>query len=238
MINLHSRTGTYHQAAGGENQDALCSARSRTVRVISLADGVSSCAEAKTGAEIASRAVTDLFSKRGERLLSYEPEQISAFTLSHILYELNARAKRDNRPVEDYSSTVASVLADRKTNQLLCVNLGDGIILATGNGTCQVLSMPGDSRNGCCVTTTEGAERRLSVRILDALPFDSVLICSDGAWRQMFEKNKLKPEISALLIEQRYEELETYLNEANGSDDCSFIAMELRKPAAGRRKAS
>lgn len=236
VIKELSEMGMRHSGVDGENQDALCYAQNQNFCVISLADGVSTCKEPKSGAEIASRAITNLLFKKGDYFLEFEREQIAEFTISHILFELEQRAENDSKDVEEYSSTVASVLVDKKKKRMLCFNLGDGIIIAAGKGKCRVLAMPADSSSGCCVTTTKSAAAMVSVKLLDTSSVESVVICSDGAWRQMFDKNKLKPEVYDLLANNEYDGLKSFLAKQNCFDDYSFISLDMRQKK--RRKSA
>ena len=229
MIKELSEMGTHHLDTNGENQDALCHAQNQKLCVISLADGVSTCKEAKSGAKIASRAITDLLFEKGENFLEFESEKVAEFALSHILFELKQRAKKDSKTVEEYSSTIASVLVDKKKKRMLCFNLGDSIIMAVSNGKCRVLVSPADSSSGCCVTTTKGAVTMASVNMLDTALVESVVICSDGAWRQMFDKNKLKSEVSYLLANSEYDGVKDFLIGQNCFDDYSFISFDMRQ---------
>ena len=228
MIKELSRMGTHHALTNGENQDVLCHGKSKSMCVISLADGVSTCKEAKRGASIASQAITNLFLKKGNHFLEFDDKQIAEFTVSHILWELNREASDSSQSILDYSSTVASVLVDKRKGKMLCFNLGDSIIIASGNGRCTVLCMPSDSSSGCCVTTTKRAEKRASVRLCDIGTMESVVICSDGAWREMFSKNRLKPEVSKLLLNNEYDELKDFLTSRSCFDDYSFISLDIR----------
>lgn len=236
MIKELSGMGTHHIEGNGENQDALCHAQNKDFCVISLADGVSTCKEAKSGAEIASRAITNLLLKKGGHFLEFRSEQIADFALSHILFELEKCAENDSENIEEYSSTVASVLVDKKKKRILCFNLGDSIIMATGKGKCRVLAMPADSSSGCCVTTTKSAASMASVKLFDASSIESIVICSDGAWRQMFDKNKLKPEVFNLIANNEYDGLRDFLVEQNCFDDYSFISLDMRQ--RNRRKTA
>ncbi len=236
VIQTCSETGTYHMDGDGENQDALCHAQDQNFCVISLADGVSTCSEAKKGAGIASSAITNLLFKKGAYFLESNPEQTGALALSHILFELKLCAENEGKRLEDYASTVASVLVDKKKKRILCFHLGDSIIMAAGGGKCRVLSMPADSASGCCVTTTKGAAAMVSVRVFDAHGVESVVICSDGAWKEMFDKNKLKPEVSNLLSNSAYDGLRDFLAGRNCFDDYSFISFDLRQRS--RRKSA
>ena len=229
MIIELGRMGAYHAMMNGENQDALCHGKNRDLCVITLADGVSECKEAKTGAVIASRSITDLFLKKGHYFLEFEKEQIADFAISHILFELKQYAEEASCSVEEYSSTITSVLVNKRKNKMLCFNVGDSVVLAVCNGKCKTISMPADSSSGCCVTTTKGVEKKAFVSLCDPGPIDSIVICSDGAWHEMFYKNKLRPEVSRMLAENEYNDLYDYLNIRNCYDDCSFISMDLRQ---------
>lgn len=236
VIHELSRTGTHHALANVENQDALCHDKSKDMCVISLADGVSACGEAKRGAFLASEAITNLFLKKGRHFLEFEEEQIADFAVSHILCTLKQEALHASRPIIDYSSTVASVLVDKRKKRMLCFNLGDGMILASGNGRCRVLCMPADSTSGCCVTTTRRAEKMVSVKLCDIGSMESVVICSDGAWREMFLKNRLKPEVAEMLSNNAYDALSDFFVRRNCFDDCSFISLDMRQE--NRRKCT
>jgi len=236
MINVFSNTGAYHSASNAENQDAVCHAKNKRYTVISLADGVSSCDKAKTGAEIASKAITNLFLKKGSSFFEFNDRQVSELVLSHILYELKQQARKDTKETEEYSSTISSVLFDKNKQQLLYFNLGDSIIVAAGGGKCRILAMPSDSLSGCCVTTTENAHVKAVTKVIKIAGTESVMICSDGAWRQMFDKNKLKPEVYSMISNHEFRILKEYLGRQEIFDDYSFISMDLqqtkrRKPA-------
>ncbi len=227
--------GTCHASRNGENQDALCCGKNRNFCVISLADGVSACRDAKRGAAIASQAITDLFLNKGDHFLEFEDGQIAELALSHVLFELRRLAVDASHPIEELSSTIASVLIDRKKRRMLCFNLGDGIIMGTGNGKCRVLSMPADSSSGCCVTTTKGAERAARVKRFDIGSLETVVICSDGAWGEMFSGNRLRPEVLQMLSRGEYDPLKDFLAGRDCRDDHSFISLDMRQ---SRRKSA
>ena len=227
MITTLSGIGAHHRDTNGENQDAVCCGQNRKYDVIALADGVSSCSEAKCGAEIASAAITNLLLKKGEHFFSFDEKQIAELALSHVLAELKQRADADGKDVEAYSSTIACVLVDKTRGKMLCISLGDSLVMAVGGGHCRVVAMPSDSSDGCCVTTTKNAEIMMSVKIFDSRMIDSIMICSDGAWREMFDKNRLKPEVAAFLANHEYENLKTFLIRQDGFDDYSFVALDM-----------
>lgn len=229
VINKLSETGMYHKANNEENQDALYSGENRRFTVITLADGVSECKEAKTGAEIAVKSLTELFLKKGEYFINFDKKQIAEFAVSHINYELRKKAESEKRNIEDYSSTVASVLLDRKSERLLYFSIGDSVIIASESGKCKIISNPSDSSQGCCVTTTKGAETMAKTNIINVSGLDSVIICSDGAWKGIFKRNKLKEEVKELIKDNNYSELNKFIKYQDSFDDSSFISMVFKK---------
>lgn len=235
-INELSNIGRHHIDANEDNQDAICHGQNRYFSVISLADGVSTCPEAKSGAEIASKAITNLLLKKGEYFLEFEVEQIAEFALSQILYEVKQRAAQDSKDINDYSSTISSVLVDKKKRKMLSLNLGDSIIMAVENGLCRVIDVPSGNSSGCYVTTTKNVSTMISVKVLDVSLFESIVICSDGAWRHMFIKNKLKPEVATLLLNNEYDGLKEFLIKQNCFDDYSFISLDMGQ--RNRRKSA
>ncbi len=227
MIFKFTSKGEYHSEGNMDNQDVIQSGENDRFIVISLADGVSSCKRAKEGAELACREITSMLLKKGDYFLEFEPGQTAAFILSHIQYELKNKADEENADIEEYSSTLTSVLYDKEKKKLLFFNLGDGIILTANGSQCQVVSMPSDSTNGCCVTTTENAEKTVSVKVTDAGRLDSIIICSDGAWRQLFENGRLIPEAADDLKKGDFNDLKTFMEGKARYDDSSFISMDL-----------
>lgn len=229
-ITSFSKKGIYHSQSNTENQDAVCYAEENGACVITLADGVSECSESKRGAETASKALTNLLIDKGSYLLQFEKREIASMTLSHIREELDDHAAHENKTINDYSSTIAGVLFDETKKTLMTLNLGDGMIIAVKKGCCKILSMPSDSSSGCCVTTTNNAENSTIVNVDNNSDWESVIIFSDGAWKLLFERNKLKAEIISMFENQRFDHLKQYMNRQNSFDDSSFIALSINKP--------
>lgn len=199
--------------------------------VISLADGVSMCRHAAEGADAACRAATELLLKHGGYFISSPEKRAASEALSHVLGRLRERAESAGADVSDYSSTLSCVLIDRKRKRLLCLSLGDSVVIACGRGKCRVLLSPAaHSENGeICATGTTGAENALCVKSLDASDVDSVTICSDGAWRHMFESGRIRETVRELLLSGDCAGLGDCLAAETPEDDCSFITVRLGK---------
>ena len=229
MLYKSSHMGHLHKKTKGVNQDCICAALNNDRTVISLSDGVSSCSEGKAGAEIACEAITHLMMKKGDLIMEYEYEQIAAITVGHILGELEKRTLSSDKAIEDYSSTVSSVLYDEIGKKILCFNLGDSLIMSVNEDGYHIVVRPFDSSDGCCVTTTINAKTAAEVKILDPSEADALIICSDGAWRHLFSGNKMKPEAAMLIEAFDFVGLENYLNQQDCEDDYSFVALVINK---------
>jgi len=228
LIDKLSVTGMYHKDNNEENQDALFFGENKRFTVITLADGVSKCKEGKAGALVAGKALTDLFLRKGDYFIEFKKEQTVDFAISHILYELRKKSETDKKNIEDYSSTIASVLLDKKAKKLLYFSIGDSIIITVKNKNCDIIAKPLDSSLGCCVTTTKGVEKAVKTDIINMFGIDSVLICSDGAWRNMFEMGKLNNEVKEFIINNEHDKLKQFIEHSNSFDDSSFIFVNLR----------
>lgn len=230
MVIEYSKIGEYHKEKKCENQDVIYYDENDNFQVISLADGVSACKKSKYGAEIVAKSITNLMIKKGSYFFDFSAGETAHLVLSHILYELKQCAKNneDIENINEYSSTLACVVVDKKKKSILCFSLGDSIIMASGNGqTCIVTPPSSYSEDGCCVTTTKNADLLASVKIINSDNVESIMICSDGAWKKMYEHQKLKPEIKEILVNNRYDQLNKYLSEQRCFDDCSFIAYKM-----------
>ncbi len=228
MIHQISHAGLRHRTNGESNQDSVCTAAKGRYIAVTLADGVSSCTDAKAGADIASRALNDLLFRKAEFFFQFDEKQIADIVVSHILFELSKQASADSRDVNEYSSTVSSILIDTKQKKALLIQLGDGMIIGTEYGKSVILVPPDDSSLGCCVTTTKNAAQAVRVKNVDTRTMDSIAVYSDGAWKQMFSDCRLKPEVASLLIRKEYDQLEEFLKQQNGADDYSFVSVDLR----------
>ncbi len=235
-MNYFSIAGKHHNYADENNQDAVMFKKNTEYCAMVLADGVSACKKSRTGAEIACKAVSEFLLKHAERLFAINEYEIADGLISHILYCLKETADKENTDIEEYSSTVACILFDRKHNRILYFSIGDSLITATKNDKCYIVAMPSDSRNGCCVTTTFNAASVAKVGFFDADNIESIMLSSDGAWHLMYRQNTMEQAIKELILNQEYDKLKKKLMEKERYDDCSFITMNLKEYS--RRKTA
>jgi serine/threonine protein phosphatase PrpC len=161
--------------------------------------------------------------------MDFPEETVAELSLAHIRWELQQKADAMHIDVKELSSTLCSALYDRKTRKLLLVNLGDGMIITGSKSGCAVPAMPSDSRNGCYVTTTPEAEKKMRVYKMDAGTAETIYLCSDGAWHNLFERSRMRQEVQTMIKMKRNKQLGDYLQKQDPFDDCTFITMELKK---------
>ena len=97
----------------------------------------------------------------------------------------------------------------------------------------RILAMPSDSREGTCVTTTRGAFRQAVARTIERDGIDTVWICSDGAWREMFEYGRMKREVAELIENKNFRGLMDLFKKRHSNDDMSFIALDVARMKGG-----
>lgn len=228
MISKFSKKGSYHKENNVENQDVICSGENERFAVITLADGVSTCKKARKGAEIVSKVVTDLFLSNGQYFMKFSKRQTANMVIEHILNQLRKMSESEKTPIEEYSSTIACVLLDKKKKKILTFSLGDSIILSANSKECDILEMPMYDPLGCSVTTSDNAKQVVNTKVIDVADTKSVIICSDGMWDKMFYRSRIKDEVKMILTNGMYDELKMYIDSQDCFDDSSFIAMNLK----------
>lgn len=227
MITTLSERGSYHESRNLPNQDVVYTAENERFCFSALADGVTSCEKGEVGAMIACEAVSDMLLSNGEYYFGFSSEKTACYTIGQILDCLDLKAKADGCSINDYSSTLMFVLYDKKEKKFLYFSIGDGIILGGKESGCKVICQPNLSETGCVVTTTVGAEETAFVGIGDAYEYDSLLLCSDGAWEKMYRRSRMMNEPKMLISSGNYQGLSGFLKKQNSRDDYSYISMSF-----------
>ena len=234
MIRVFSIKGKRHEQNGQGNQDVVKSGSNERFSVITLADGVSTCKKARKGAQIACRATKSLMLGNGEYIARCSSSDLAWNVVYNVNFEIQKQAAKDKTEPEEYSSTLSSVLFDKKENTLTIFSVGDGIVFGVGKNGFRILAMPSDSREGTCVTTTRGAFRQAVALTIERDGIDTVWICSDGAWREMFEYGRMKSEVAKIIENRNFQGLKDLFEKHHSNDDMSFIALDV---APGKRSA-
>ncbi len=208
-------------------QDYTCFEEGPRYLVTVLADGVSTCPNSYEGAKVCCEALKAIFFAKAEYFFEFDEEKIKDLAMSHVLYELRKYVELNGGKLEDYSSTLAGVLYDKKEERYITLSVGDSLIIGSGFGKCETLSMPYDSTSGCPVTTTNNVLEVTEVKISDSANFESITIFTDGAWRELYNRNSMKKNIEISLINGDLKNIEDSLIECEPFDDSSFITAIL-----------
>lgn len=221
QIKSYTKKGAFHS----DNQDVVVHDQSDEYEVIALADGVSSCKKGKEGAKIACNTVLDIFLTCGKLFFNYSYEKTSNIVLAEIRRNISIAAKRDNEPSESYSSTLCFICLEKRTNKILSFQLGDSHIFLLSENGCNAINAK--KAHELYFTTYPDADEHTLIDIFYTDNIHSLLLCSDGAWRLLYNKNILNPEILQAIKQSDFEFFENYLENKNNQDDCSYILLNL-----------
>ena len=225
MIHHFSCAGMRHLETGTENQDAFSIHSNDRYAAMVLADGVSSCTHASQGAQLACETAAQLLLDCADYFMSAPSEMIPRIILRNILHALGKQADKERVRIEEFSSTLAFILHDRKQRKLLLFQLGDGLIIGCQDRRCLCLLQPGDSTDGACVTTTRHAESQCSIRRLDAGQCQAAMLLTDGAWHAFTSCGRLRQEVQEAFVCGEYHVLQSLLKQTSPMDDHSYLIL-------------
>lgn len=228
-----SKTGKNHISKEIDNQDAYSTGSNDRFDAVVLADGISSCKKGGEGAEITVETVKKIFLENGDIIMKSDVKESSSAVLSVLLNELEKNAKQDNEDVEEYASTLAAVLIDRNTKNAFAMNLGDSMILGIKGIDIGIVGMPCDSSRGIPSTITNLSNHFTDSVMINSkdgsYKYDTYILCSDGAWREMFHKGKLRNDVKELMLKRDFNKLRKFLKDKNTFDDCTFVALDTER---------
>ena len=214
----------YHIQNNIVNQDSIISAKNERFEIIALADGVSSCENSKKGADIACKVVTDIMLSCAEMFFEFSCKKTAYLIANEVKTALKQEAKKVNASIESFSSTLCFACYDKKTKKVMTFQVGDSnLFLLYANG-CRISS---DGYDESAFTTSKDVDEKVIIKIFNAEELQGIMLCSDGAWRILFENNILSKRVSESLKFSNYNELNKYFDKSSNIDDCSYILMNL-----------
>lgn len=225
----YQKTGKYHLEKGLDNQDIVYEAESKTAKIIVIADGVSSCANGKQGAETACKAVIDIMLNETEYMFSSSKEKVAGLLSSYVYKKLSIVAKKDKQPVSSYSSTLSFVCYNKISGEIMTFILGDSLIYLILDGNMTLACKPklsDDSKT--YTTTTKNVAEVIEINLFASQNSARYLLATDGAWKTFYSGGVLSDKIEQAV---REEKIIDYLEEQQCTDDCSIVMMDLLKGA-------
>lgn len=226
-IEKFSEKGIFHIERDMENQDALVYAEKGSYTAIVLADGVSEFDRSGEGAVCAAQAAAKYLTENGNELFSCKTAWIVEQVSDIIKETLAICAYENDCDISELSSTLAFVLTDSVSRRAICFNLGDGIIISASERECRIVLQPEIVNGGCYVTTTKGFERTVKCSIIDTSEISFFAVCSDGAWRAMYSRTKMRTDIKSAFMRGDSEYIFGYLLRTPIFDDHSVIFSRI-----------
>ena len=220
----YTKTGSLHEKQALANQDAYAHAENEAVKVIALADGVSTRENGGRGAAIACETVMGMLLQAGERLLSMDDALASKLIVERILENIRKAAA----DVASYACTLAFAVFFKRTGKISVFLLGDTLaLIAKEEGYVRMLAPTLQTEETCCVTT-EGADSHAAFFHMDVENTDGVMLVTDGAWRTFCREGFVDAQVQAAFCARAYGDLKKYLQDAETPDDSTFIAANCR----------
>lgn len=223
---LFSQKGMYHKQNDEVCGDVVRGLDNGDFAVLVIADGVSTCSFGSEGASIVSSCALEYLQYQFERLHTLPKEWVN-FLLKSVLERLSVVAKLHNSSVEEFSSTLLVSVVDKVRNELYYCNIGDGMLLSVENEKCPILSMPQGDGFFCPVTTTRNVLQVVDSGRKNLDEVSRVVMCTDGAWRKMYNRYTMKTEVKKQLLKNDINEFASYMQTATDVDDSSFAIVDV-----------
>ena len=224
----YSEPGALHLSAGQENQDRMRIVETGRCVAAALADGVSGCVCGAEGAACSCAAAVKLLTEETAYFFESGEAKVSRLLLDYIRRQLARIAEAAGREAADYASTLSFVCIDKRAGRMLLFQLGDSTVFLQQNGALQPAFpayAPGEGR-GVYTTCTRDAAFHAAAAILPLEEAERALICSDGAWRRMYARDRIGPAAAAAALAGPVQ-LASFLAQEPCPDDCSFVYLDL-----------
>lgn len=166
----------------------------------------------------------------GNLFFDYSPEKTAFILLAEIKKQLSELSKKSNKPIESFASTLCFACLEKKTNRLMTFQLGDSNLYLISENGCR-FSLD-EKAVPQAFTVYEDADEKAAVSVCAADGLNAVLLCSDGAWREFYEKGDFNKELYEALKRSDFFRLKSFLEERSCADDCSYILMNFNKNKA------
>ncbi len=219
VLNEFRQAGMYHSQRNEENQDFYILKQNEHYLVAVLADGVSTQKNSLKGAKKTCEVAANYVLRRADDFMEYDQREVAKYILKEICFQLDKEAKKECEDIISYSSTMLLLMLNKDTNNMITMNLGDGIILGSKNRKTFYVSRGKGTNNETLVTTSREAYRDIDICKMNYLDCDRILLASDGI-KPFVDDCKQNNHISL-------NKLTKLVKDKQGYDDCSFVEIKL-----------
>jgi len=227
---LYTKRGMFNEKRKEPSGDVLQVLDKDDFIVLSLADGVSECIHGADGAGIVGTVAMNYVANSYSEL-HFLPNNWGECMLNIIRKELELVAESKEAVFEEFSSTLMILLIDRQRDIMYYCNIGDGILISVNKEKCPIICMPQCYGSTCPVVTTDGVESIFETGVLSLKNVKNIIMCTDGAWKLIYEHNIIKSDIKEYILNGDFEKFKEYIKSSNSIDDCSFAIIDVGKAA-------
>lgn len=217
----------FHEVNGLPNQDRVFYSENADAVFLAVADGVTACKNSGKGAQIACESAAKIMLEEVDYIFRSDEEKIAYILLSYI----QDKILQEDENGQSYASTLSFVCINKKTGKVMTFELGDScIFLIRHSDMVPVKPIETAGDNYCCATMTEEADRQVTITFTDVKEIDSVLICTDGAWRTMVPDGRVvDTDLKKAVVEGNTDEIDQYFDGTELSDDCTLLLYRVER---------
>lgn len=215
-VKMHTQIGNYHSLRNEVNQDYCVTKEDERYFVAVVADGVSTQEKGLKGAKIACDVSVDYVLRRAQDFMEYDQDEVAKYIIQAVMYQLAKEADIEKEDVMKYSSTLMIYVLDKKKNDTMLFNLGDGIILGEKNQQLNYISRGRNYGDATAVTTTQQAYKTMDLKRIKGKKYDSYFIATDGI-KEIMKFNEL----------YNFDYLKEKAEIKTTMDDCTFMEIKL-----------
>lgn len=216
----YSRRGGIHAGRGEENQDVYRIWEGEEYFAVGLADGCSSSARAREGAETALLAVGELIAQEGPSFFRGPERRIRCELCRQVSGFLRAASRREGALLSDFASTLMLGFMERDTGRAVVLSLGDGVVLKLRRPHPDVVLGPLRIEGCPCLTTTREAPQFCALQRLQLAYGEGILLGSDGFWAQ-----RSCTDLAGQILQQDFTGIDRALDSSVPADDCTYVAF-------------
>ncbi len=223
-------------------QDRVYSLSKGNTYVIALSDGAGSRKHSQYGAEISTKIICKLLTKKFNQLYSQNTDKIAQSLMNTILKYIIYKAKQMNSSINDFASTLLFVAV--KDSNYIMGHIGDGVIGRINNDGIEVLSHPdnGEYANQTYFITNPSTIDHFRINKGNIGNTTGFVLMSDGTSESLYDKKRqtLSPISKQMLEWLNTNDTKTVTEALNKNvseyiiprttDDCSINLMKLVEP--------
>lgn len=218
------KTGAYHLKNGEVCQDKAGYFETKDYVIAVIADGVTACEKSDEGADIICRAFISFVLDEQENVFVYSKEKLAYLMIEYLLYCLEIETAKKGDAIQEYASTIAGVVVDRRNRKAVIINLGDGAVFTFSSSRMLEQLEPKRINGKPCLVTTKESYKAAEIKRLEVKFGEGLFLCTDG-FIEILERRGKDLDAKELIVGYDFSRLQMKLQLHDTMDDCSYIAI-------------